>query len=155
MQRYEYKVVPAPLKGEKARGVKTGPDRFALALGTTMNTLAVEGWEYLRSETLPCDERVGLTGKATSFHAVLVFRRARPDVAAIAPTRAIAPPLRTAEASEPDDALPQADALDDAARKAGLAPLVPRPLFGVSPRLVGTGGPTGPAPSIGPAQKGD
>ena len=37
MQFYEYKVVPAPRKGEKARGARTTPDRFALALTSLMN----------------------------------------------------------------------------------------------------------------------
>ena len=31
MQRFEFKVIPAPKRGEKARGVKTTEDRFALA----------------------------------------------------------------------------------------------------------------------------
>ena len=45
MQRFEYKVVPAPRRGEKARGVKTSEERFALALSTLMNTLGREGWD--------------------------------------------------------------------------------------------------------------
>lgn len=76
MQQFEYQVVPAPRRGEKARGVKTTEDRFARALTTLMNDMARQGWEYLRADTLPCDERAGLTGKATVFQAVLVFRRA-------------------------------------------------------------------------------
>ena len=75
MQRYEYKVVPSPRKGEKARDAKTTPDRFALALTSLMNKLGLEGWEYLRADALPCDERVGLTGSKTTFQNVLVFRR--------------------------------------------------------------------------------
>jgi hypothetical protein len=75
MQRFEYKVVPAPRRGEKARGVKTSEDRFALALSTLMNALGSEGWEYVRADTLPLDERSGLTGTKTSFQNLLVFRR--------------------------------------------------------------------------------
>ena len=75
MQRYEYKVVPSPRKGEKARDAKTTPDRFALALTSLMNKLGQDGWEYLRADALPCDERVGLTGSKTTFQNVLVFRR--------------------------------------------------------------------------------
>ena len=73
---YEYRVVPAPNRGEKARGVKTTSDRFALALTGVMNTLGREGWEYLRADTLPCEERVGLTGSKSTFQHLLVFRRA-------------------------------------------------------------------------------
>ena len=75
MQRFEYKVVPSPRKGEKAREAKTTPDRFALALTTLMNKLGQDGWEYLRADTLPCDERVGFTGSKTTFQSMLVFRR--------------------------------------------------------------------------------
>lgn len=75
MQRYEYKVIPAPRRGEKARGVKTSEDRFALALTLLMNTLGREGWDYVRADTLPLDERTGLTGTKTSFQNMLVFRR--------------------------------------------------------------------------------
>lgn len=75
MLRYEYKVVPSPRKGEKSRVAKTTADRFALALTTLMNRLGQEGWEYLRADALPCDERVGLTGTKTSFQNMLVFRR--------------------------------------------------------------------------------
>lgn len=89
MLRYEYKVIPAPRRGEKARGVKTTEDRFALALTGVMNTLGAEGWEYIRADTLPVDERSGLTGTKTSFQNLLVFRR---EVASVAPA-ATAPVL--------------------------------------------------------------
>ena len=75
MAQYEYKVVPSPRKGEKARGAKSVQERFALALTLMMNRLAQEGWEYLRADALPCDERVGLTGTKTTFQSMLVFRR--------------------------------------------------------------------------------
>jgi len=76
MQHFEYKVVPAPQRGEKVRGARTTADRFAAALMTVMNDLGRDGWEYLRADTLPCEERVGLTGKSSSFLHMLVFRRA-------------------------------------------------------------------------------
>lgn len=76
LQDYEYKVVPAPRRGEKARGAKTSEDRFAYAVQGLMNTLAADGWEYLRADTLPCDERSGLTGTKTTFQNLMVFRRA-------------------------------------------------------------------------------
>ena len=75
MQRYEFKVIPAPRRGEKLRGVKTTEDRFALALSNVMNEQGREGWDYVRADTLPVDERVGFTGTKTSFHNMLVFRR--------------------------------------------------------------------------------
>lgn len=80
MQRYEYRVVPAPRKGDKARGLKTVEERFAFALASLMNKLGGEGWEYQRADTLPMDERVGLTGSKTTFQNMLVFRRPLPDI---------------------------------------------------------------------------
>jgi hypothetical protein len=76
MQRFEYKVIPAPKRGEKARGVKTTEDRFAYTLTQLMNQLGAEGWDYVRADALPCDERVGLTGTRTTYQNMLVFRRA-------------------------------------------------------------------------------
>ena len=74
---YEYKVVPAPARGLKAKGVKSAEDRFAYALQSAMNELAVEGWEYLRADTLPCEQREGLMSKTTVYQNLLVFRRAK------------------------------------------------------------------------------
>lgn len=75
MSQYEYKVVPAPKKGLKAKGAKSSEDRFANALETTMNALGADGWEYQRSVTLPSEERAGLTRRVTTFQNMLVFRR--------------------------------------------------------------------------------
>jgi hypothetical protein len=76
MMLYEYKTVPAPTRGLKARGVKSPEARFAHAVETAINAAAAEGWEYLRSDTLPHEERQGLTGSATTFRTLLIFRRA-------------------------------------------------------------------------------
>ena len=88
MQRFEFKVIPAPKRGEKARGVKTTEERFALALTSLMNQLGAEGWDYVRADVLPCDERAGLTGGTkTTFQNMLVFRRVINEAATeIAPT---------------------------------------------------------------------
>lgn len=84
--QYEYKVVPAPARAEKHKGVKKPEERLALSLTTLMNELGRSGWEYLRADTLPCEERTGLTGKVTtSFQTLLVFRRESSAAAAPAP----------------------------------------------------------------------
>lgn len=119
MQQFEFKVVPAPRKGEKARGLKTTADRFAFALSGVMNDLAREGWEYLRADTLPCEERSGLTSKTTTYQAMLVFRR--PLVAAQTVTAALAAPVSPALAA-PGAAAPVAAVLRTADEAAGPAP---------------------------------
>lgn len=78
MQQFEYKVIPAPDRGEKARGAKTPGDRYAQALTSVLNRMAHEGWDYVRAEMLPSEERSGLTRKTTVYHNVLVFRRQLP-----------------------------------------------------------------------------
>lgn len=76
MQQYEYKVVPAPVRGEKAKGIKSTDARFAYALTRLMNSMAADGWEYLRAETLPCEERTGFTRSLTvTQQNLLIFRR--------------------------------------------------------------------------------
>lgn len=84
MQRFEFKVIPAPKRGEKARGVKTTEERFALALTNLMNVMGAEGWDYVRADALPCEERVGFTGSKTTFQNMLVFRRVILGDAAVA-----------------------------------------------------------------------
>lgn len=82
MQQHEYTVIPAPARGEKTRGARTGAERFAHALTVEINRMAAAGWEYIRAETLPCEERSGLTSRTTVYHNVLVFRRRLPSLAA-------------------------------------------------------------------------
>ena len=111
MARYEYKVVPAPHRGEKARGVKTPEARFALAVETLMNRMAEDGWEYLRAETLPSEERAGLTSTTTQWRNLLVFRRRLAEEAEAAeeegPRLLEAPPeLRFEHRPPPDDGFP-------------------------------------------------
>lgn len=90
--RYDYKVVPAPERGLKARGVKSAEARFAFALEQVMNDLAGEGWEYQRAETLPSEERQGLSGKQVVYRNLLVFRRAREDEVEAYEPRLLDPP---------------------------------------------------------------
>lgn len=91
MQRYEYRVMPAPRKAEKVKGAKTTEERFAAALTGVMNDLGAQGWEYLRADTLPCEERTGLTGSKTTFQTLLVFRRPVPEPERSADTAIPAP----------------------------------------------------------------
>ncbi len=89
MTRYEYKVLPAPMKGLKVKGARTTEARFAHALMEVMNQFGRDGWEYQRTDTLPCEERVGLTGRTTKFQNMLVFRRVIADRTTVeAPTEA-------------------------------------------------------------------
>lgn len=92
MDTYEYKVIPAPDRGVKARGVKGAEARFAFALEQVMNDMGAEGWEYQRAETLPCEERQGLSGKTTVYRNMLVFRRLKLDTADALDPKLLDPP---------------------------------------------------------------
>ncbi|MFC0280045.1 DUF4177 domain-containing protein [Falsigemmobacter intermedius] len=134
MQTHEYKVVPAPRKGDKARGLKSSEDRFAYALTRVMNEMALDGWEYIRTDTLPVEERTGLTGRvSTSFQSLMVFRRALKSAA---------------------EAGPQALRAEVAAPTAAPAPLTapsPAPVAAPAPKLSLQSG-EGPAPALGSAR---
>ncbi len=111
MPFYEYKVVPAPAKAPKMRGLK-GPARFASGLETLMNELAREGWEYHRAESLPDTESRGfLAGSTEVTRTVLVFRRELvfEDDAPQADTRQ-PDPAPEQHRVDPDDPAPPAEA---------------------------------------------
>lgn len=78
MSSHEYIVIPAPERGDKIKGAKTAAERFAHTLTDELNRMAADGWEYLRAEILPTEERSGLTGRNTVYHNMLVFRRMIP-----------------------------------------------------------------------------
>lgn len=82
MPKYEYKVVPAPKKAGKIKGIKGTDERFAAEISKMMNEFGAEGWEYQRTDTLPCEERQGFTGRTTTFQTMLIFRRSAPAAGA-------------------------------------------------------------------------
>ena len=73
---YEYKVVPAPVKAARVKGVRGTNNRFSHTLMDLMNSYGAEGWEYVRAETLPCEERSAMGSKSTLYQNVLIFKRA-------------------------------------------------------------------------------
>jgi hypothetical protein len=90
--------------------MRTTEDRFAYALTLLMNDLGAEGWEYVRADALPCEERVGLTGTKTTFQNVLVFRRAMAAEVAVQPRPALRPTLPEPEEPAPAPRLGPAEA---------------------------------------------
>lgn len=90
---FDYKIVPAPVKGVRKKGLKTPEARFAAVLEDAINAQAAEGWEFHGTEALPVQERKGLAGTRTITRHMLVFRRARAEAEAqaAAPLTATAP----------------------------------------------------------------
>jgi len=133
VQRYEYRVVPAPVKGDKSRGAKTPAERFAQALSNVMNAMASEAWEFVRSESLPAEERSGLTGTKTVYHNMLVFRRELPP-----PSAAMAPRKVTAAEPEAKVAAPKVALSEAVAEGAPAAPATTADLSAKAPQSAKT-----------------
>jgi hypothetical protein len=78
MQSYEYKAVAAPTRARRFKGVKGTANQFAMVVSEVMNDMASDGWEYLRSDSLPVDEKAGLLkGRVENYYTLLIFRRAK------------------------------------------------------------------------------
>lgn len=126
MATYEYKVIPAPGAGAKGRKGGTDEDCFIRAFEKALNAQAAEGWEFLRSETVPFQHRHRLTGRVSVIQqAMLVFRRAA------------------------DPAQAQLPRLSGAAQAAPLPPVV---AAAPGPMRPGPVAPVPVIPSLGPAR---
>ncbi len=102
--QFEYRAIPAPRKGKSAKGVRGTEAKFANALSVVMNEMGSDGWEYLRADTLPCEERKGLTGRTVKYHSMLVFRRPVTEAEEeIADAAEALTPLIAAPAAIPDE----------------------------------------------------
>lgn len=148
MTKFEYKVLPAPARGEKVKGVKKTEGRFAYTLMEIMNELGAEGWEYLRADTLPCEERVGLTGRKTTFQNMLVFRRALVEETAGRGARLVSD-VNGADVEAGPQVADEEHANVAVSRRV-VSTLTSRPLEGVAPALRTTSE-VGAAPKIGTA----
>jgi hypothetical protein len=94
MPTFEYRVIPAPVRGEKGKGVgRDTASRFAHALEIEMNAMGADGRVSVRTYSLPCEERTGLTGRATTFQNMLVFRRTVVEAASLTPRIAMPTPV--------------------------------------------------------------
>lgn len=78
MTYFDYKVVPAPRRMKKIRGVKEPEELFAMTLTEAINEHARQGWEYVRAESLTAETPGGwLRRGREETQTLLVFRRAR------------------------------------------------------------------------------
>lgn len=68
---WEYRVVPAPDRAGRQRGVKGAEAKFARTIEDVINHMAASGWEYCRAEMLPETAR----RRSTTYHNLLIFRR--------------------------------------------------------------------------------
>jgi hypothetical protein len=88
---FEYKCVGAPERPKRLRGTRSRSDRVALAMQEIISAEAVDGWEYLRTDLVPVEEKAGFFSRTQEVNrAVMIFRResvpARPPRPALAAT---------------------------------------------------------------------
>ena len=108
MPSHEYRVVPAPRRGVKAKGARTPEDRFARAVEAEMNRMAAEGWEFVRSDTLLCEQKSSWFSRpSTVFQTLLVFRRPAAEAEVQVTKAAMPPPVAL---TQPVSAAPPAPA---------------------------------------------
>ena len=139
MTYYDYKVVPAPKRAKRVKGVHGAEDLFALTLTESINEVARQGWEYVRAEHLPAEAPRGwFRGARAAEQTVLVFRRARESAGPrlVAATR---PEPAAAEPAAPEPPRPPAEqaAVDRLAQRMRREPplrLEPLPAAPTSPR---------------------
>lgn len=86
---FEYKCVGGPERPKRQRGVRGRSERVALAMQELIGAEAVDGWEYLRTDLVPVEEKAGLFSRTQEVHrAVLIFRRElEPEPRFVAPGR--------------------------------------------------------------------
>jgi hypothetical protein len=100
MTHYDYKVIPAPKKVKRVKGISGADELFAHTLTDAINEVARQGWEYVRAERLPAEAPRGwLRAAQAEEQAVLVFRRARES---LGPRLAYAPEAPAALPPEPE-----------------------------------------------------
>jgi hypothetical protein len=94
---FEYRVVPAPKRLKKVKGVSASDELCAATLTEAINAEARQGWEYLRAETFSAQTVRGIFRRSHEVEeTVLVFRRERPPRASLMTG---ASPSREAEAA--------------------------------------------------------
>jgi len=79
MPNFEYKTVALPRSVSKRRKRRQSEaDMIAEQLGKVLNEEAVEGWEYVRAETLTTPGQSGLLKQPVpAAYVVLIFKRSR------------------------------------------------------------------------------
>ena len=111
---FEYKCVGAPERPKRLRGSHSRSDRVALAMQEIIGAEAVDGWEYLRTDMVPVEEKAGFFSRPQEVHrAVLVFRR-EAATAQPAPAPAPAPAQARIGAARPEPEMPHQVDLPDA-----------------------------------------
>jgi len=77
MTEYEYKVLPAPEKPLRYKGIARGDDAFAVTLSEILNDQGKEGWVYLRTEKVTERRGVWPLRHRRVVREMIVFQRVK------------------------------------------------------------------------------
>ena len=89
---YEYRVVPAPRRLRKIKGVRSTSELFATTLTDAINAEARQGWEYVRTESMAAEGPSGWLRRGRMVEeTMMIFRRLRRST----------PQMRSAADAEP------------------------------------------------------
>jgi hypothetical protein len=148
MTHYDYKVIPAPRRLKKVKGIKDTPELFAHTLTDAINEMAREGWEYVRAEQLSAEEPHGWFRRSTEVvQTVMIFRRERPDLPGPRLTAAGPEPTPARRLPDPLPREPERIFAEQLHATTTTRPTAPRP----EPRIGETSGaPLRPTPRLGP-----
>ena len=123
MSKYEYRVIAAPTRGLKAKGIRSAEARFANAIEVVMNEMAADGWEYQRAESLPSSERSGFASTTIKTRNVFIFRRTVSSALESARTLPVltqdGPPRATGKQADLPEIIAPKTPNDDASKSAG------------------------------------
>lgn len=116
MTGYQYKTVAAPRRLKKVKGVRGKDALLAHAVEDLIAVETAQGWEYLRADSFPVEDKGGLFSKpVVTERAVLVFRKAIPAHQPVAqpqpapqPAAQPAPPQRAEPSVAPAPEAPRA-----------------------------------------------
>jgi hypothetical protein len=150
MTYYDYKVIPAPKRAKRVKGVHGTEDLFALTLTEAINEVARQGWEYVLAEHLPAEAPRGwFRAPAAGEQTVLVFRRARESAGPrlVAGTRPEPADPAAPEAPRPPSEQAAVDRLAQRMRREPSLRLEPLPGGGEETS------PLRPAPRLGPPER--
>jgi hypothetical protein len=163
MTFYDYKVIPAPRRLKRIKGIRDPNELFAHTLTDAINEIAREGWEYVRAESLTAEETRGLFRRRVEFsETVLVFRRPRetvsvPRLAAVRSAPPAEPDTEAQAAPEPAHPgrvteRPFADRLQGDVLRRDTPPVGrPEPRLNAGVETIAT--PLRPSPRLGPAER--
>ena len=128
MAGYQYKTVAAPRRLKKVKGVKGKDALLAHAVEELIAVEAAQGWEYLRADSFPVEDKGGMFSKpVVTERAVMIFRKAIAAQQPVARPQAAPAPQPIAQQPAPQPAAHQAPPAQPQRAEPSIAPAAEPP----------------------------